>query len=496
MNCSSTSKAACDGRQADTNLSLQSPSRAGSVPHCLVGQAIEPKAPDGVPQANLQISHCLVGKAIESKAPGGVPQANLGSTTTTSREIAHRYKRMSARKALSIGCWNVRTLLDRNSSERPERSTALVAMEIARHHIDIAALNETRLAEQGKLHEACAGYTFYWVGKAASTPRDHRVGFAISDRVHGQLVGEPTSISGRLMTVGVRLGRGKFTTFIITYGPTMCYADDTRDQFYTQLSSVIRSVLRSDRLFLLGDFNGRVGRDASVWTVVIRPHGIGSSNAHGDRLLSRCATHGLTIMSARFAMCASDLATWTHLRSAHPHLLYYVFVRQRDMRELYMTRVLHGAECVPEHKLVRTKLYIYFRKAIYCTPAVNRRKFNIPSLGTVAKRIELEKATAARLCDVECTATVSHLWHHIRDQVTAVAEETIGRANCKRPDWIDEDNATIGALVSGKNAAFAAHVPDPSALGKSSQFRKLRRRLTRELRRIKNAWWTKKVRRM
>ncbi|CAH8434830.1 unnamed protein product, partial [Dicrocoelium dendriticum] len=76
------------------------------------------------------------------------------------------------------------------------------------------------------------------------------------------------------------------------------------------------------------------------------------------------------------------------------------------------------------------------------------------------------KAMAARLIDVECIATVRDLWHHIHDQVTATAEETIGRANCKRPDWFDNNNATIGALVSGKNAEFAAHVADRSDLGK------------------------------
>ncbi|CAH8572038.1 unnamed protein product [Dicrocoelium dendriticum] len=384
---------------------------------------------------------------------------------------------MPARKALSIGCWNLRTLLDRNSSERPERRTALVAMELARYHIDIAALSETRLAEQGKLHEAGAGYTFYWVGNAASAPREHGVGFAISDRLNGQLVGEPTGISARLMTVRLRLRRGKFATFISTYGPTMSYPDDKRDQFYTELSSVIRSVPRSDRLFLLGDFNARVRRDASAWTDVIGAHGIGSANANGDRLLSLCANHGLTITNTRFALSASDIATWTHPRSGHAHLLDYVIVRQRDMREVRMTRVLRGAECGPDHKLVRTKLYIYFRKSMYCTPAVNRRKFNILSLGTVAKRTELEKAMAAAC-------------------VTAAAEETIGRANCKRPDWFDDNNATIGALVSEKNAAFAAHAADPSDLGKKSQFRKLRRRLTRELRRIKNAWWTEKAKQM
>ncbi|CAH8532338.1 unnamed protein product [Dicrocoelium dendriticum] len=112
---------------------------------------------------------------------------------------------------------------------------------------------------------------------------------------------------------------------------------------------------------------------------------------------------------------------------------------------------------------------------MYYLPTVNLHKLNILSLGTVAKRTELEKAMAARLCDVECIATVGDLWHHIRDKETAAVEETFGRASCKRPVWFDENNAAIGALVCEKNAAFAAHVADPSDLGRMSQFPKLRR---------------------
>ena len=40
--------------------------------------------------------------------------------------------------------WNVRTLLDRETTNRPERCTALVAMELAKYNIDIAVLSETR----------------------------------------------------------------------------------------------------------------------------------------------------------------------------------------------------------------------------------------------------------------------------------------------------------------------------------------------------------------
>ena len=52
-----------------------------------------------------------------------------------------------------FGSWNVRTILDRKSSERLERRTALIAKESARYRIDIAAFSETRLADEGSIAE-------------------------------------------------------------------------------------------------------------------------------------------------------------------------------------------------------------------------------------------------------------------------------------------------------------------------------------------------------
>ena len=62
---------------------------------------------------------------------------------------------------VSVCCWNVRTLLDRNEVSRPERRTALVAKELARYHIDIAALSETRLSGEDHIMEVGSGYTFF-----------------------------------------------------------------------------------------------------------------------------------------------------------------------------------------------------------------------------------------------------------------------------------------------------------------------------------------------
>ena len=53
---------------------------------------------------------------------------------------------------------------DRNeNTERPERRTAIVARELGHLgiDIDIAALSETRLSDEGQLEEIGGGYTFF-----------------------------------------------------------------------------------------------------------------------------------------------------------------------------------------------------------------------------------------------------------------------------------------------------------------------------------------------
>ena len=67
------------------------------------------------------------------------------------------------RQILTSAQRNVRTFLDREATDRPERRTALVAMELTKYNIEIAALCETRLLESGSTNDL--EYSFFWSGK-------------------------------------------------------------------------------------------------------------------------------------------------------------------------------------------------------------------------------------------------------------------------------------------------------------------------------------------
>nr|VZI01229.1 unnamed protein product [Spirometra erinaceieuropaei] len=247
---------------------------------------------------------------------------------------------------------------DNPRSNRPERRTALVARELARYKVDIAALSETRFSEQGQLEEVGAGYTFFWSGRPRAERRDAGVAFAIRTDIVGRLPCLPQGINDRLMSLRLPLWGGKFATIISAYAPTMTNPDAVRDKFYEDLHALLATVSKADKLIVLGDFNARVGTDHTAWRGVLGPHGLRGSNDNGLLLLRTCAEHRLILTNTFFCLPEREKATWRHPRSRQWHLLDYVLVRRRDQRDVLVTKAIAGADGWTDHRLVISKMRI------------------------------------------------------------------------------------------------------------------------------------------
>ena len=231
---------------------------------------------------------------------------------------------------LTIGAWNVRILMDSSSSDRPERRPALVGRELDRNKVEIAALSETRLAEEGLLKEVGAGCTFFWSGRKKEERREAGVGFAIKSHLVSKLLGLPKGINDRLMTLRLPLSGKRHATIVSAYAPTMTNQDEVKDKFYDDLDSVISAAPRTDKLIILGDFNTRVGTDHQTWEGVIGSEGEGTCNSNGLLLLRKCAEHELLITNTVFRLPTRRKTTWMHPLSKHWHLIDYVIVRRKS----------------------------------------------------------------------------------------------------------------------------------------------------------------------
>ena len=166
---------------------------------------------------------------------------------------------------LTIGTWNVLAILDNLSANRPERRTALITRELDRYDIQISALSETRIANEGQLSEKKAGYTLCVCGRGGDESRDAGVGFAIKSNLICRLTSFPKGINDRLMLLRPSLRAKRDATLIIAYASTMTNSDETKDKFYEDLESL----LKEDKLLVLGDFNAGVGTDHRTWEGII-----------------------------------------------------------------------------------------------------------------------------------------------------------------------------------------------------------------------------------
>ena len=392
--------------------------------------------------------------------------------------------------AVTFGAWNVRTLLDRAGTSRPERRTALIASELARYKVQIAALSETRLAEEGHLTEQSAGYTFFWIGRGLNERREAGVGFAIKSNLVNKLTARPKGISDRLMTARLPLPKKKFVTLISAYAPTMTNPDEVKDSFYVDLKDTISAVPRTDKLIILGDFNARVGRDHVSWEGVLGKHGVGKCNSNGFLLLETCAANDLLITNTVFRLPNRNKTSWMHPRSKHWHLLDYVIVRQRDRQDVRVTKTMCGAECWTDHRLLISKMNLRI------TPPRRPQGIKVPKRLNISKlKNNLVKQKLVEELDnklpppnTDPHADVEAEWVRLRDAVYAAASDVVGPTTRKHQDWFDDNNSRIQTLLEQKHRLHRALLNDPSSTSKKEAFSAARRTVQSELRRMQDEW--------
>ena len=133
-----------------------------------------------------------------------------------------KQKKAKKMPALRIASWNVRTMRTGLSNDLQQindsRKTAIIDSELDRLNIDIATLQETRLAENGSIKEQ--RYTFFWQGKSSEEKREHGVGFAVKNSL--LTVTEPP-LNGPERNPPIQLSTQTGRANIMSvYTPTLC----------------------------------------------------------------------------------------------------------------------------------------------------------------------------------------------------------------------------------------------------------------------------------
>ena len=398
-------------------------------------------------------------------------------------------KKVQNKIKLKFASWNIRTMLDRQNADRPERRSAIISLELSKYNIDIAALSEVRFSGTGHIREE-AGYSIYWSGKAADERSESGVALAIRTELVSKLIEEPKAVSDRMMTLRVPLSDDRWCTVIAVYAPTMTNSLENINQFYHELNKTLRSVPAPDKIILMGDFNARIGQDHSTWPGVIGKFGCGKLNTNGELLLSTCTEHQLSITNTFFQHKSAHKYSWMHPRSKHCHLIDFVITRQRDLPDILDTRAMRGVNCSTDHIMIRTTANLKVRRKMREKRTLCP-KLNVTRLKLLQVQEDLELALTEQFAGPTPDG-VEAKWEMFKDIVCDTSMEHLGTVNSRHEDWFDENNAELQQLIETRNQARNSMLSRNTRSTKA-KYRTASRKLTARCRELKNDWWLAKA---
>ena len=104
-------------------------------------------------------------------------------------------------------------------------------------------------------------------------------------------------------------------TVIQVYAPTSHTEEAKVVQFYEDLQDLLELTPQKDVLFIIGEWNGKVGSQETPG--VTGKFGLGVQNEAGQRLIEFCQENALVIANTLFQQHKRRLYTWTSPDGQH-----------------------------------------------------------------------------------------------------------------------------------------------------------------------------------
>ena len=116
-------------------------------------------------------------------------------------------------------------------------------------------------------------------------------------------------------------------TVIQVYAPTSNTEEAKVKWFYEDLQDLLELTPKKDVLFILGDWNAKVGSQETPG--VTGKFGLGMQNEAGQRLIEFFQENELVIANTLFQQHKRRLYTWTSPDSQHQNQIDYILCSQR-----------------------------------------------------------------------------------------------------------------------------------------------------------------------
>ena len=124
------------------------------------------------------------------------------------------------------------------------------------------------------------------------------------------------------------------------------------EQFCEGLLDLLELTPQKDALFIIGDWNAKVGSQETPG--VTGKFGLGIQNEAGQRLTEFCQENTLVIANIFFQQHKGRLYTWTSPDGQYRNQILYSW-QQKRRRSIQSAKTRPGADCGSDHELLITK---------------------------------------------------------------------------------------------------------------------------------------------
>jgi len=336
---------------------------------------------------------------------------------------------------LKIGTWNVRSLFMKGKLQN-------VIQEAESMHVDIMGICETRWTGVGDVN--VNGWRFVYSGGES---HHHGVGLLLHESV-GKCVKGFWPVSDRVLVL--KVAAKPFDLCIIqTYAPTAESSEEAIDNFYHDLDLAYRQVKSTDVLFLMGDFNAKVG-SAICDDDVIGSYGLGEVNERGERLKDFCEMHDLLITNTFFKNPPRRLYTWMSPGDIARNQIDYVIVNRRFRNAVLNAKAYPGADCNSDHNPVIATVRLKLKKIPRSTPSSLRLDVAALRQDEIRQKFAVEISNKFHILDGEVenecvqeesqSSSVDDMFKELKSTILTTCEEVLPkRQRNVKNDWMTDD---------------------------------------------------------
>ena len=198
---------------------------------------------------------------------------------------------------------------------------------MARVNSNILGISERKWTGMGEF--SSDDHYIYYCGQKSL--RRNGIAFIVNKRVQNAVLGCNLK-TDTVITVRFH-GKPFNITVIQVYVPTSNAEEAKVEQFYEDLQDLIELTPKKDVLFIIGNWNEKVG--SLEIPGVIGKFGLGVQNEAGQRLTEFCQENALVIANTLFQQDKRRLYTWTSPDGQYRNKIDYIFFAAKDGKALY-----------------------------------------------------------------------------------------------------------------------------------------------------------------